>query len=339
MNPPHATPAPVLSVVLPNFNGEQLLEANLPSVFAACEVAGIAHEVLVVDDGSTDGSLNWLDQMSRRHLTLRAIPKSVNEGFSATCNRGIEAARGEFLCLLNTDVQLPSDFFLLALVPLLAGDADVVSVTVENYRDDSSCPASVTRPVRIHLRHGYVRILRDRKAEGPDGIPVAMLGCCFLARGAALRALGGYDERYSPFYWEDLDLGLRVHRAGLRERYVETVRVVHRESSTVKLLDPQRLRSVATIRTRNRMLLGWDLVDGINGWIVQVAWEFWYLATRWVRGEWHYYPAWLSAVRLARSPRRLIGSAGAGAMNESAARSATHARRHGGGADEQEMGQ
>ena len=80
-------PSTALSVILPNYNGRQLLQRNLPSLFTALK--GLEHEVIVVDDCSGDDSVSFLQQ---HYPQITLIQNPHNLGFSATCNAGIKAA-------------------------------------------------------------------------------------------------------------------------------------------------------------------------------------------------------------------------------------------------------
>src|SRR5258706_15949240 len=92
-----------ISIVIPNWNGKELLERNLPEVLAAKDFkSNMISEVIVVDDGSTDGSLKFLhDQFEGK---IKVIKHKQNRGFSAAVNTGVRSANGDLVCLLNTDV-------------------------------------------------------------------------------------------------------------------------------------------------------------------------------------------------------------------------------------------
>src|SRR5438045_9616797 len=98
-----------LSVVIPNYNGIDLFPQTLPTVFAALRKIEIPFEVIVPDDCSSDGSINYLKQY---FPSVRIIQNEKNSGFSVTANRGIREARHELVFLLNSDVKLEPAYFL-----------------------------------------------------------------------------------------------------------------------------------------------------------------------------------------------------------------------------------
>ncbi|NQV75330.1 MAG: glycosyltransferase [Bacteroidetes bacterium] len=97
-----------IAVVIPNYNGRHLLERNLPSVFNALNSANTAFEIIIIDDCSTDDSVAFLKQS---YPTIRLIISDQNQGFSATCNKGIAVAEKDLILLLNTDIELNTIYF------------------------------------------------------------------------------------------------------------------------------------------------------------------------------------------------------------------------------------
>ena len=104
--PPAAITEPELSIIIPNYTGEALLTQFLPSVMEAIDNAKAPTELIVVDDASTDGSLETLKLYPRARVVIR----ETNGGFSKACNTGIAEAKGKILLLLNSDVRLEPDF-------------------------------------------------------------------------------------------------------------------------------------------------------------------------------------------------------------------------------------
>lgn len=92
-----------VSIIIPNFNGENLLNKHMPDVINASNGA----QIIVVDDASTDGSRELIKQ-SFPNVMLLCLPKNLR--FAAACNAGVKKASGEIIVLLNTDVSPKSDF-------------------------------------------------------------------------------------------------------------------------------------------------------------------------------------------------------------------------------------
>ena len=209
-----------ISLVLPNFNGKSLLGQNLPSVLEAVDRQGGA-EVIVVDDGSEDGSQ---DLVSEQYPGVRLLPLGSHQGFIAAVNHGVRQATGEVVVLLNTDV-VPEPDFLAPLVGSLDEDTFAVSARslTEQDRNEGLSLAffdqgdlvvtqpGIDAPDRRHLRR-----CTNFHASG---------GFSAFDRGKFL-ALGGLDPVYHPFYWEDVDLCFRAWKRGWRCLY-EPESVVH----------------------------------------------------------------------------------------------------------------
>lgn len=105
--PEAATDEIVSSIVIPNWNGCHLLEECLPSVVASVAATAGCHEIIVVDNASTDGSVPYL----KEHFpTVRVIALDENRGFGGGCNAGAQAACGRYLVVLNNDMKVGLGF-------------------------------------------------------------------------------------------------------------------------------------------------------------------------------------------------------------------------------------
>src|ERR1700693_5901265 len=97
-----------ISIIIPNYNGANLLKQYLPFAIEAVENTGTAYELIIVDDKSTDDSVDFI---KTNYSSVKLILNPENKGFSYTCNRGIEAAKYQLVFLLNSDVKLTPDYF------------------------------------------------------------------------------------------------------------------------------------------------------------------------------------------------------------------------------------
>ena len=218
-----------ISVVIPNWNGLEWLPGCLASVAAQDRVAD---EVIVVDNGSSDGSVAYL---RREHPQVRVIALADNTGFAHAANRGIAAAVGVLVALINTDVVLEPDW-LGRMAAACARDAGTAAVACKML--SLADPASIYDAGDVLRRDGACeqrgRFARD---DGRYDEPGEVFGACAgaaLYRRDVVLAVGGFDERYFA-YLEDVDLALRLRLAGWRCLYEPAVALHAGEGSSHRL--------------------------------------------------------------------------------------------------------
>jgi GT2 family glycosyltransferase len=205
------------SVIITNYNGAGVLKKNLPKVFAAVG----DHEVIVVDDASTDESLTVLQNLKKKYKSLRIVKKAKNEGFSSTTNLGVSKAKSDLVVLLNSDV-VPEKNFLTSVLPLFEKrDVFAVSLCDKSYEDD-----------KIVLRgRGVGKFVRGfamhRLGEIKDGESLWANGGSGVFRRELWQRLGGLNEIYNPAYGEDWDLGYRAWKAGYKIFFSKNALVNH----------------------------------------------------------------------------------------------------------------
>ncbi len=212
-----------VSIVIPNWNGRELLEKYLPSVIASIE-SHPDSEVIVVDNGSTDGSVQFVRQ---RFPQVRVLALDRNLGFGGGSNTGFRAARHDIAVLLNSDMRVERNF----LAPLLAGftDEKVFSVSCQIFFSD---PAKVRQETGLTESWWHQGALRVRHRLDPaisEPYPCAYGGggSCAYDRRKFLE-LGGFDELLAPFYLEDTDIGYLAWKRGWKCLY-QPASVVHHE--------------------------------------------------------------------------------------------------------------
>lgn len=243
-----------LSIVIPNYNGAHLLAKNLPSVVQAAEnYSGLA-EIIVVDDGSLDNSLQIL---AGKFPQIQVVIKTVNHGFSEAIFSGVQAANTELLFLLNSDVEL-SDNCLEALVAYF-NEPDTFSV----------CPlimnekGNVSRHSwnRRQFKHGNLKpiewdlsqALKLRKLKKLPTLYAS--GGSMMVRKSMFIKLHGFHPLFKPFYSEDFDIGLRAWRRGWRSYFEPSVSVIHQSKGSIK--ENVKRAYVKQVRRRNNYILEW----------------------------------------------------------------------------------
>jgi GT2 family glycosyltransferase len=219
-----------VSVVIPNWNGRRWLPGCLGSL-AAQELA--PSEVIVVDNGSDDASLAYLQA---EHPGVRVLALGANTGFAHAANQGIAAARGELVALVNTDVELEPDW-LARLVDGLCDDPRAASVACKMV---GLADGRVLYDAGDILRRDGACVQRGRfeRDDGRFDTPGDVFGACAgaaLYRRDAVVDAGGFDERYFA-YLEDVDLALALRRRGWRCRYVPAIARHAGEAASAQLV-------------------------------------------------------------------------------------------------------
>jgi GT2 family glycosyltransferase len=213
-----------LSIVIPSHRRADLLRLCLLSVFRH---APEGTEVIVVDDGSPDATIS-VTALDFPHV--RVIRHSRSKGFCAAANAGIQAARGEFVELLNDDTQVASGWAHAALAgfddPVVGAVAPLVlQGTPDSPRRIIDSAGDGYDPGGFAFKRGRGRLLNDEFLE-PCFVDAASGSSAFIRRSALLKT-GLLPESFGA-YFEDVDLSLRLNAAGYRIRYEPTSVVWHR---------------------------------------------------------------------------------------------------------------
>lgn len=216
------------SVVIPNWNGKDLLEKYLPSVVTA--MAGHPdNEVIVVDNGSSDGSAEFVRE---RFPTVRLLALKENLGFGGGSNHGFREAKNDIVVLLNSDMRVAPDF----LAPLLKGFAerDVFAVSCQIFFSDPNKLREETGLTQASFRRGVIEIRHRIDDNVTDLYPCFYGGggsCAFDRR--KFLELGGFDPLLHPFYLEDTDIGYLAWKRGWRVLYQPQSHVWHEHRGTI----------------------------------------------------------------------------------------------------------
>ncbi|HLH42343.1 MAG TPA: glycosyltransferase [Bryobacteraceae bacterium] len=241
------------SIVIPTWNGRELLEKYLPSVVAAIEDLPDS-EIIVVDNGSTDGSASFV---KKRFPRVRVLALERNLGFGGGSNAGVQAARNDVVVLLNSDMRVDRGF----LQPLLEGftDQEVFSVSCQIFFSD---PAKVREESGLTEGWWQQGGLKVRHRVDPQ---VDELFPCFYGGGgscafdrAKFLELGGFDSLYHPFYFEDTDLGYLAWKRGWKVLYQPASIVYHEHRGTIGKRFSERY--IQSVLKKNCILFAWKNV-------------------------------------------------------------------------------
>jgi O-antigen biosynthesis protein len=213
------------SVVIPNWNGRDLLEKYLPSVIDAMG----GNEIIVVDNGSTDGSAEFVRE-TFPSVKVLALPENL--GFGGGSNAGFRAAANDIVVLLNSDMRVARDF----LAPLLEGfaDPDVFAVSCQIFFSDPNKLREETGLTQAWWQDGMLRVRHRIDDRVQDLFPCFYGGggsCAFDRR--KFLELGGFDHLLAPFYLEDTDLGYLAWKRGWKVLYQPRSVVYHEHRGTI----------------------------------------------------------------------------------------------------------
>lgn len=206
-----------VSIVIVNWNSKEFIGSCLLSIPEG------DYEVIVVDNGSSDGSADFIE---KRFPHTRLIRNSTNRGFAAACNQGASVARGEYIFFLNPDTILQKDS-LRKLVEFARSQARLGAVGPQLIGRDGKIQNSVRRfpTMRGVLIGRKGRLVQKLSSERPSSVD-QISGAAFLIKRDLWRDVGGMDERFFMFY-EEVDLCRRLKDLGYNIYYLPTARITH----------------------------------------------------------------------------------------------------------------
>lgn len=227
------------SLVIPAYNGLELLTANLPSI-----VALKTDEVIIIDDASTDDTVQFI---SSTYPQIILVSHSHNLGFPQTANHGFSQAKNDLVVLLNQDV-IPDKDILRIIKPYFTNPR-LFAVT---FNEQNRSWATVS------LIHGLLNY-ENGQLDPHDHSSFWASGGSAAFRKSLWDDLGGFDPLFSPGYLEDLDLGYRARKRGYSITWSAQALVHHTPESTFsKTYSPRRLNY---IKDRNYLFVHWKNLD------------------------------------------------------------------------------
>lgn len=278
-----------VSIITPNYNGEALLKKNLPRIIEAAhfwekEANGKA-EIIVVDDGSEDGSKEFVRSKIPQ---VRLIENEKNLGFSSTVNRGVKESSGEIVVLLNTDVAPEKGF----LTPLLRHFADEEVFAV-------GCLDKSIESGKIVLRGRGVGkwqrgFLVHSRGEVNKTNTLWVSGGSGAFRRSVWEKLGGFNEFYNPFYWEDIDLSYRALKSGYKLVFEPKSVVVHKHEEGIikRKYSPFQIKTIAY---RNQFIFVWENATDLILQFLHILWLPYYLLKAFLNRDWAFFLGFVKA--------------------------------------------
>ncbi len=277
-----------ISIIIPNYNGEKILNKNLPHVLAAVKHHKGKVEIIIPNDPSTDKSkeviASFIDSLKDTGIVGKTVDnfKKEESGFSKNVNRGVAMATGDILVLLNNDVRPHKDF----LEPLLAHFEDEKVFAVGCMDESIEEGKTVLRGRGVGYWHrGFVF---HNAGELDKSNTFWVSGGSSAMRRRIWDKLSGLDVLYNPFYWEDIDLSYRALKSGYKLIFEKKSVVVHEhEEGAIKTKFKPKF--VQKIVYRNQFFFVWKNITDRNLLISHFLWMPYHLATALKRKDWVFF--------------------------------------------------
>ncbi len=233
-----------LSIIIVSFNTEFFLGECLKSVESA-DKDGFETEVIVVDNASSDGSIEAIQKLKVKSQNIKIIQNETNLGFAAANNLGIKKSKGKYVLLLNSDTELGKDS-LIKMIKFMDGHPEAGAATARlelaSGQMDPACHRGFPTPwaaltyfsgleklfpksrILSQYHEGYKDPDKSHEIDSPSG-------AFFMVRKTVIEKVGLLDEDYF-MYGEDLDWAYRMREAGYQIWFNPEVTVLHRKKQS-----------------------------------------------------------------------------------------------------------
>ena len=227
-----------------------------------------SYEIIVVDNGSQDGSVKWLQQQK----DVRLICNKENAGFPKGCNQGMEIAKGEEIMLLNNDTVVTKNWLVnlrkaLYSHPSVGAVGPVTNHCSNSQQIDIPYPNENT-PEAMNAMQRFAEAYNQSDSRKWHKW-MMLVGFCMLFKREVYEKIGGMDEAYSPGNYEDDDYSLRIRKAGYEILLCKDTFIHHFGSSTFRKLTNNLLGKQKTeydnymLRNEEYFLQKWNLKKGM----------------------------------------------------------------------------
>ncbi len=235
-------------IVILSYNNRYFTQMCLESIYTNC--APESFSVVVLDNASTDGSAEWLAAQHAPGLTV--ILKDENLGFAGGCNAALAfCPPGEDILFLNNDTRLPACALFWLRMALYADETTGAVGGMQSYgKPEQQIDVQFSAPEQ-YMEFGAKNNVEteDARKELPK-----LSGFALMIRRSVLDKVGGFDERFSPGYYEDDDLCIRIRKADYHLYVCKNAYIYHAGSqSFVKRPDVEEL----ILRNRQRFIEKW----------------------------------------------------------------------------------
>lgn len=243
-----------LSVIIPNYNGAEILKKSLPHLLSVLEdYKHLDVEIIISDDSSSDNSIEIINEIIKndeKGVKIKLVETGENKGFSGNVNNAVRFATKDLLVLLNTDV-LPEKNFLKPVLEIFKKEkVFAVGCLDKSYEGEKVIDRG--RGIGVWRK----ALLVHGKGSDDKNSTLWVSGGSGIFRRSIWNKLGGLYEIYDPFYWEDIDLSYRAKKSGYNIYFEKgsIVKHLHEEGVIKKKYTSSRVKSVSY---RNQFIFTW----------------------------------------------------------------------------------
>lgn len=272
-----------ISVIIPNFNGKDVLSKNLPSVIINCPNC----EIIVVDDGSSDDSVSFIKE---NYQNIRLIVNSQNLGFARAIDTGVKAAKGKYVLLLNSDVS-PRSGFLKPLIDNFLKNHNLFAVAAKDISHENG--------KTVEKGRGWAKFEKGFVSHFPIQIEAGETfwvsgGSGLFNREVFLR-LGGFDKIYAPFYWEDIDLSFQARKLGYICLF-EPASIVDHFHGEGSIKSQHKDFFIKTVSYKNQFIFVWKNISDYSLILQHFLWFPFHVIRSIIKKDWAFFVGYYKAV-------------------------------------------
>lgn len=266
----------VVDIIIVNWNAGSLLRDCLCSIETTRQEGFKLGQVVIVDNGSTDGSL---DRLASTTLLLKIIRNTKNNGFAAGCNQGAQSSRADYLLFLNPDTRLFADSLSLPVAFMEAAQNQSVGICgiqlIDEHEEVSHSCARFPTPRMFYSKiFGLDRLFpgffqshfMEEWGHSENREVDHVIGAFFLVRRHLFKQLNGFDEQFFV-YLEDLDFSLRAKKTGWTSYYLADAQAYHKGGGTSEKVMATRL----FYSLRSRILYGYKHFSRIQASLLLIS--------------------------------------------------------------------
>lgn len=244
------------SIIIVHFNGFPVLHDCLRSL----EKMKGDFEVIIVDNKSTDDSLERIKKYKSKKLKIKLIESNINLGFAGGNNLGFKEAKGKYILLLNNDTKVPSNL-LAILIPKMESDSTIGALQPKiKLMDDPTVldnAGAFLNPIGLSVHWGFGE--KDSKEFDQETEIFSAKGACLLTRKSVIEKVGLFDDHFGSYY-EESDFCHRLWLAGYRVIYYPKTFIYHKVGFTSSKMDPV---AITLVSTRNKIF---SLFKNLSVW-------------------------------------------------------------------------